>query len=280
MILLVDIGNTTMHVGLSSLVTHGWLSTSVLQQSGPGRLSAAQRGQLGRLVWAKSLPVESIQNRARLILDSIAPYRITGAAVASVVPHVTRFVTELIEEKILDKPLVVSHRTSAGVNIDYSPRRTLGADRIANAVAAYYLFPGDTVVVDMGTATTLEVVLAGKGFIGGMILPGLQLMLRSLSEASAQLPLVKLRRQKIGLATSTRAALLSGVLASHFGGITAALAIIRRQIGRQFNVVVTGGLAKRFGRLVDDPVAVDPHLTLRGLKIIYMFHGPIRRDYG
>ena len=144
----------------------------------------------------------------------------TGAIIASVVPAFTSSFRDLFEKQFGVEPLVLDHRTRTGLRLHYTPKSSLGADRIANAAAAYHLYRKDAIVVDLGTATTLEVVTRDGDFLGGAIMPGLGTMVNALKLQTAQLPKRRTRRRRDGSsARAPQTGIQSGVFSAHFAGI-------------------------------------------------------------
>jgi type III pantothenate kinase len=245
MTLLFDIGNSALHVALA-------------------------RDQ--DIVWHRTVVAGARHFRLKHIAGLKRGERITGAAISSVVPRLTPVFATLVREQLGLKPLVLSHRTRTGLKLDYDPKSGLGADRIANAAAAFHLYRRDTIVVDLGTATTLETVTRDGRFIGGAILPGLGLMGTMLSVGTARLPEVEPAAPGRFLATSTAGSIRSGIFAAHFAGIDYLIRRISKETRRQYCCIATGGLSSRFGRYITDIALINPLLTLQGLNIIFAGH--------
>ncbi len=260
MILLLDIGNHTLHLGLAR---------NCEPQATSHKPQAA-----ARIIWHQDLPAQSTAFRFDRIPAFSLKEEITGAIIASVVPAFTSSFCDLFEKQFGVEPLVLDHRTRTGLRLHYTPKSSLGADRIANAAAAYYLYHRDAIVVDLGTATTLETVTRDGDFLGGAIMPGLGTMLNALKFETAQLP--KLEPSRLGslshrrlLATSTQAGIQSGVFSAHFAGIDRLVQGITKETRRKFHIIATGGLSRRFGRYIRNVSIINPLLTLQGLSIIF-----------
>jgi len=266
MILLLDIGNHTLHLGLAR---------NCEPQATSHKPQAA-----GRIIWHQDLPAHATAFRFDRIPAFSSKEEITGAAIASVVPAFTPDFCALFRRQFGLEPLVLDYRTRTGLNLHYSPRSSLGADRIANAAAAYHLYHKDAIVVDLGTATTLEVVTREGDFLGGAIMPGLGTMLSSLKFSTAQLPKPALVPPRRMLASSTRAGIQSGVFSAHFAGIDRLVQGITKETRRKFHIIATGGLSRRFGRLVRNVSIINPLLTLQGLSIVFDLNNTTRRNNG
>lgn len=266
MILLLDIGNHTLHLGLArshqAPATSHWPPATV------------------RIVWHQDLPAHVSAFRLHRIPVTSPRETITGAAIASVVPAFTPEFCALFRRQFGIEPLVLGHRARTGLRLHYAPKSSLGADRIANAVAAFHLYHRDAIVVDLGTATTIEVVTREGNFLGGAIMPGLETMLASLKLATAQLPKTELASPRRLLATSTASGIQSGVFAAHFAGIDRLVQGITKETHRKFHIIATGGLSRRFGRLVRNVSIINPLLTLQGLSIVFDLNNTPRRNHG
>lgn len=193
------------------------------------------------------------------------------------VPAFTKSFRDLLRGQLGVEPLVVDSRTETGLRLHYTPRSALGADRIANAVAAHHLHHRDVIVVDMGTATTLEVVTREGDFLGGAIMPGLGTMFTTLKLQTAQLPGVELAVPRRAIGAGTAACIRSGVFHAHFAGIDRVVERITRETRRKYFVIATGGLSRRFGRSIRNVSSVNPLLTLQGLSILFDLHNTPRR---
>ncbi len=201
------------------------------------------------------------------------PDRLAGAAVASVVPQVTDTLVPRLRRTIDLEPLVVGPHTRTGLRFDYL-RTDLGADRVCVAVGARSSLPDrDVIVFDFGTATTANVILREGVFVGGVILPGVQMCLDSLAAGTARLPKVPPGRLLGPVQRSTRTAIQAGVGALFAGGIDHIVAQVERGLRRRFLVVATGGaasVARGYGRRIR---SVRPRLANEGLaEIWYLNH--------
>jgi type III pantothenate kinase len=198
------------------------------------------------------------------------PRRMTPDAVAlcSVVPAATRPARAAIRRQYGLTPFLLTAGTRTGLHFDYS-RRELGPDRVCVAVGAHSRFRGDLIVLDFGTAITVNAVSADGRFLGGSILPGPGLMLDSLHARTGRLPLVRLERTPPALPRATVPALQSGVFAAVLGGIERVTDDLKRKTGRRFSTVATGGGAALFRRHLPRLKALDPLLGAHGLAAIW-----------
>ena len=161
----------------------------------------------------------------------------------------------------------LTHRTVAGIGVDYPRPETIGADRLANAVAVRHRYGAPAVVVDFGTAVTFDVVDGRGCYVGGIIAPGLSAMTDYLHEKTALLPRIRLRDVRRAIGRSTEEAMLAGTVYGYRGLIRALLTGVRAAMGvRRLPVVATGGYAKLMARGLPEINCVEPALTLDGLR--------------
>ena len=256
MIALFDIGNTHTHIGLANSArvirqintpTKGW------------RTGAAQRAAVG---FFKKQPL-------------------TGVALCSVVPAVTPRVARFARAKLGLPCLQLTADTVRGVGIDYPKPQTIGPDRLANAVAVRTHFGAPSVVVDFGTAVTFDVVDRKGNYVGGIIAPGLAVMTDYLHDQTALLPRIHIREVTAILGKSTGQAMLVGAVHGYRGMIGGLLAELKRALRcRRLPVVATGGYGELIAAKLPEITAVDPLLTLEGLRLVWEAHKRERADKG
>ena len=248
MILLFDIGNTHTHVGLargSRIVRHTDLCTSD---------------------WADGKAEPLLRRFARQA-------QITGAAVCSVVPRATPRIVRAVRELWGLPCLELTPATLRGVGIDYPKPDSIGPDRLANAVAARHHFGSPSVVVDFGTAVTFDVVDRRGCYIGGIIAPGLAAMTDYLHEKTALLPRIHIRELNRAVGRSTEEAMLVGAVHGYRGLVRELIAEVKAELhARRLPVVATGGYAKLIAARLPEITAVQPNLTLEGLRLVWAAH--------
>ncbi len=189
--------------------------------------------------------------------------------VASVVPPVNARWKKAIKAIGLPNPLFVSHELELGIPVDYPNPERIGADRLANAAAAARRFGTPSVVCDFGTALTFDVVHSTRGYIGGIICPGLPLMFDYLAEKTALLPHVEPSKTKAVVGRNTKQAMQIGARLGYRGMVREILEALRGDLkAPDLPVCCTGGYAGWIFKDWDVPAVVDPKLTLTGLGII------------
>jgi len=247
-LLLLDIGNTHTHLGLAN-VSH------VLRQS-----------DFPTAAWFDG-------DAGRRVRRFAGPATIGGAAICSVVPRATPPAARTLTRLWGIRPLRLTSATVRGVGIDYPEPETIGPDRLANAVAVRHHFGAPAVVVDFGTAVTFDVVNRRGNYSGGIIAPGIAAMTDSLHERTALLPRIRIREVRAVIGKNTEQAMLIGAVHGYRGLIRELLRELRRELRcRRLPVVATGGYARLMAARLPEITAVEPLLTLEGLRLSWLAH--------
>ncbi len=206
-----------------------------------------------------------------LSLAGLKPSDIDAAIIGNVVPDAMFNLIQLCQRYLSCEPLVVGSpacRIAIDIDVDM-PARDVGADRVANSVAAQDRYHPPLIVVDFGTATNFDIVDRKGSYCGGVIAPGPNLSLQALELAAAQLPHVAMLRPPSVVGRSTVPAMQSGVFWGYVGLIEGLVRRIRQERGETMGVVATGGLASLFAGATDMIDKVDRDLTLWGLRLIH-----------
>lgn len=246
MILLFDIGNTHTHLGLAD-------NRRVLKQT-----------DISTLAWFGG-------GAAALVKKFAGGKKITGAVLCSVVPRATPLVRKTVRSLWKLETLETNAKTIRGVGVDYPKPASIGADRLANSVAARARFGAPVVVVDFGTAVTFDVVNARGDYVGGIIAPGLAAMTNYLHEKTALLPKIKIREVQSAIGKSTEHAMLVGAVHGYRGLVRELIGELKRELRvKKLPVVATGGYAKLIAAKLPEISAVEPDLTLEGLRLVWL----------
>jgi len=202
-------------------------------------------------------------------VSGVTPLSLSGIAYASVVPELNNAYRAMSEIVYGITAYEISCASRLNITIGYHNPSELGADRIANAAAAFNEYGGDILIVDMGTAVTFCVILAGGKFDGGVIAPGIETAIRGLAQRASRLPEIPIEKPDRVAARDTVNALKSGF---YYGWISLLEGIINRietEYGKKFTVIMTGGHAILFSTDMTRPHVVDPLLALKGIRLIY-----------
>ncbi len=250
MILVMDVGNTQTTVGLyekKNLAYH-W------------RLTTARHRTMDE--WGAVL--ESLFHFNNLSLQDVS-----GVAICSVVPPADVQLRSMISRYFGRTPLFVAPGVKTGLKIHYDNPSEVGADRVVNAVAACAKYETPAIVVDLGTATTFDMLGDGCGYLGGVIAPGLGISAEALFERTAKLPKVEIAKPPRVIGRSTVFSMQSGLFYGYIGLMEGVLKRMKREFGEVKTVVATGGLASVIAPECKLIQVVDEDLTLEGLRIIY-----------
>ena len=204
-----------------------------------------------------------------LELYGITREDLQGSIVASVVPPVSTTIRQAIEKVTGKNPLTVGPGIRTGLNIKMDNPATVGADLIVAAVAAVRDYPAPLIIIDMGTATTMTVVDRNGNYIGGAIIPGLQVALDSLVNRAAQLTKIGLEVPPHVIGKNTLNCMQSGSLYGTAAMIDGMIDRMEEELGESATVIATGGLARFVTPLCKRQIQLDDGLLLKGLWIIY-----------
>ena len=210
-----------------------------------------------------------VRIRSVLKFRNIDPAALEGAIICSVVPIVTMNVRPAVERLTGKTALVVGPGMKTGLRISIDNPSALGADRVADAVAAVHQYPVPLITIDMGTATTVGVVDETRTFIGGMIVPGVMVSLNALAGGTAQLPHISLDPPEKAIGRNTVDCMQSGIIYHNAAGVDGMIERIEAQLGKKCTVVMTGGLSTVIAPHCRHEIIHDPELLLKGLMILY-----------
>lgn len=245
MLLLFDIGNTHTHLGLAD-------DTRVVKQI-----------NIPTVAWSKG-------GAAALVKRFVGRNTLDGSVLCSVVPRATPHARRMVHAAWKLKPMELTAKTVHGVGIDYPKPQTIGADRLANSVAAFKQFGAPVAVVDFGTAVTFDVVDEKGNYVGGIIAPGLAAMTDYLHEKTALLPRIKIAEPKNVIGKSTEQAMLSGAVYGYRGLVRELIQELKRGMKTpHLPVVATGGYAELIAAGLPEIFSVEPNLTLEGLRLVW-----------
>jgi type III pantothenate kinase len=217
---------------------------------------------------------ELIFDRFHVLDETFIQLKFTSAIVVSVVPELNDVIAEVCFELFKVRAVFVDHTLDLGMQIDYDPPSSLGADRLVSAFSAKELYGPPAIVCSFGTATTIDLVDAKGTFRGGMITPGMGTMAASLHSRTAKLPYVHIQRPEGVVQRSTDGAIMSGVYNGHAAMASGLIELVRAEYyaanpgSSPIKVIATGGFAGLLSRDVESFDLVDENLTLSGLRLV------------
>ena len=204
-----------------------------------------------------------------LELHNIDRDAIEGSVIASVVPPLTHIIKSALRKLLNSEPLVIGAGLKTGLNIHLDDPSTLGADLVVDSVAALKIYGAPSIVIDMGTATTMTVIDKNETYIGGAIFPGLNVSVEALAAGTSLLPRVSLGAPRKQIAANTMDAIKSGIIYGEASRIDGMIDRFEKELGYKMKVVATGGLASVITPHCTHEIITDPDLMLKGLKMIY-----------
>ena len=204
--------------------------------------------------------------------ELLAPYagEIEGCALSSVVPELTVHIRSVLEQLTRKEVLVIDSSFQDGLELVNYDRTKLGNDRVVDLLSALAHYPVPIAIFDLGTATTLSVLDEAGRFIGGMILPGIQVSVNALSAQASQLPVISLGPPKSLLGTDTVSCMQNGAIYGAAAQIDGLTERIEALLGQSVTVVLTGGLSRLISPYCKHPLYCDTYLLLKGLRHIYL----------
>jgi type III pantothenate kinase len=251
MLLAIDIGNTNTVIGVfdEDLLVHHW------------RLRTEKDATEDEF----QVMVKSLFSLEGAMLDSI-----TGTIVSCVVPPMVNILDRFCAKYLHHEPVWVDAATFTDMPILYDNPKEVGADRIVNAAAAFHKYRTNLIVVDFGTATTFDCISQDGAYLGGAISPGIVVSSEALFQKASKLPRVEIFvAPKRAIAKDTVSSMNAGIIFGYAGLVDGIVRRIKSEMTTAPKVIATGALAELVAEFAETIEAVEPHLTLEGLRIIY-----------
>jgi type III pantothenate kinase len=251
MLLAIDIGNTNTVIGVfdEDLLVHHW------------RLRTEKDATEDEF----QVTVKSLFSLEGAMLDSI-----TGTIVSCVVPPMVNILDRFCTKYLHHEPIWVDAATFTDMPILYDNPKEVGADRIVNAAAAFHKYRTNLIVVDFGTATTFDCISQDGAYLGGAISPGIVVSSEALFQKASKLPRVEIFvAPKRAIAKDTVSSMNAGIIFGYAGLVDGIVRRIKSEMTTAPKVIATGALAELVAEFAETIEAVEPHLTLEGLRIIY-----------
>lgn len=199
----------------------------------------------------------------------LKPADVHHIAVSSVVPTMNETLADFARRYFKVEPFTVGPHTDTGIAIHYQPASDVGADRICNAVGAFAKYGGPAIVVDFGTATTLDAIAVNGDYLGGAILPGIGISMDALFRQAARLYRVELVAPPQAIGANTVHAMQSGLVFGFAGQTDAMVERFQKELGGNAQVIATGGLAELIHKESRTIAVVDQLVTLEGLRLLF-----------
>ncbi len=249
MILLIDVGNTNVTIGLckDEKITASWRMTTNRE------LTSDEIGMTLRSYFA---------------LGNVDVSDINGCIISSVVPPIMYSLTHAVRKYIGIEPLIVSSKSKMDLILKYDNPKEIGADRLVNAVGALQKYEPPFIIIDFGTATTFCAVSDKREYLGGVILPGIKISLNALVEKTAKLPKIEIAKPEKVIGTNTVESMQSGMYYGYAGSVDNIVNQMKSELGNA-RVIATGGLARMISKEAKTIDITDSNLTLEGLMAIY-----------
>lgn len=250
MLLAIDIGNTSIKLGIFD----------------EDKLKAT---------WSLATGIHRTSDEYGVVLlnlmerQKFLPSKLIGIALCGVVPPLAPTIVEMCRKHLNIQPLVVEAGVKTGIRIRVDNPREVGSDRVVGAVAAHYLYGKPVIIIDLGTATTFDVVSPDGDYLGGAIAPGIGIAVEALFTRTAMLPRIELVRPKQAIGRNTVSAMQSGIIFGYIGLIEGMVQRIEKELGEKSKVVATGGYAHVVAQEIPIIEIVNPDLVLTGLRLIY-----------
>lgn len=251
MLLAIDIGNTNLTFGLfdGDQILHKFRLTTSLPRTSD---------EFG------------VQIMEQLSHQSVSADDVEDVIIGSVVPKIMYSLTSGIKKYVKCDPIIVGQGTKTGIRIATTNPAETGADRIVDAVGAYYLYGGPVMVIDYGTATTYDLVTADGSFVAGVTAPGIRISAKALWSNAAKLPEIEIVKPDSILAKSTITSMQAGLVYGTIGQTEYIIDKFREESGLvDMKVVATGGLGRIISEGTKKIDVYDPELTLQGTRLIY-----------
>lgn len=257
MFLGIDVGNTSTMIAL-------YEDDSVVPiNEGIFRYKTDKRGSDDILYHSLAMALKNYSS-----MDVIEA-EITGIAFSSVVPEINKSYHRVCKRIFSIEPLEISHKSNFSIKLHYGDPSKLGVDRIVNTEAAFHEYGNGSIIVDIGTAATFDVLDFEGNFVGGLIAPGIGTTIKALADAASNLPEIVFEKPEKMIATDTVNAIKSGFYYGWISMIEGICARIEEEYRAKFRLIITGGFASKMKDSFSRDVIIDPLLTMKGIKYIF-----------
>lgn len=255
MFLAIDIGNSNIVIGLfeNNKLSKEWRLISDLNKN------------------ADDYAIDIIECFLTNKIDCI---KIQGAIIASVVPKLSETINLAIRKFLNEDAEILKigdKKVKLNLEIKLNNKNEIGDDRLINAISGYKKFGGNLIIIDLGTATTFDIIGKNGEYLGGLICPGINLSIKALSDACAKLPKINLKKQNSIIGKNTVEAINSGIYYGYISLIEGLISKIENELNIKTTRIITGGIANIFKDALQNSINHhETNLTLEGLKIVYL----------
>lgn len=253
MLLVIDIGNTNLTLGVfnNNTLVHSWrLSTEITRTE----------DEYGIFI-------------KNLLREPGIEGQVNFAVISSVVVQLTERIEIALKKYLGINSLIISHKIRTNVTLKTDNPSQIGADRIANACAAAFLYKAPAIVVDFGTATSFDIVNAKNEFIGGIITAGMKIQADALSSKTSKLPKLNIEAPEHTIGKNTIEAMLSGIVRGHAAMIDGLISECEKELGQKAVIIATGGYSSVISQYLHRKFDyINPDLTLFGMNILYQLN--------
>ena len=250
MILVIDIGNTTMEFGIYDKEN----LCGVFRLGSKRDITSDEVGLFVTQYFEyKNIPVDSVDD----------------VVISSVVPQLNYSVCSAVKKYFDREPLVIGENIFCNMPNLYENPKEVGADRLVDSFAAFRKYGGPLIIVDFGTATTCEAVSEKGEYLGGIIYPGIKTSMDALYEKAAKLPKIEILKPEFALGKNTVSSMQSGAYYGYLGAIEKMVQNLKNCVGKNAKVVATGGFARLFAEETGLFDFVDQRLPLEGIRMVY-----------
>ncbi len=253
MLLTIDVGNTNMVFGI-------YKKYDSSKMIGQFRLST-DAGLTSDEMGMRILQYYQFRNLKLSDTDAVI--------IASVVPPVMHSLKNAIRKYFGQNPIIVGKDVDTGIVNLYDNPKDVGVDRLVNVVSALPKYSTPLIIVDIGTATTFDCVDADGNYLGGAIFPGIRVAMEALFMKASKLPRVDIVRTEKAIGRTTVHSMQSGAVRGYVGALNGIIADMKEELGGQATVIATGGMGRMMAEYCPVIDAVEPRLTLEGLRLIY-----------
>jgi type III pantothenate kinase len=253
--LAFDVGNTNMTIGLfeGDRITRVWRLSTKLQITDDELL---------------------IQLSSLLQLNGLGEATWVGAAICSVCPPLDQRIRRVLRQVLQVEPVLLKPDAKLPFLNAYDSPKDVGMDRLANVAAGLLVFPAPMIIIDFGTATTLDVLNAEHQYLGGVILAGIETTAEALYQKTSKLPQIAIEQPATALGRNTVHAIQSGLILGAIESINGMIRRLESELGTESTILVTGGLGRVLSNQIDRCALMDDQLTLKGIRELWSYQKP------